>query len=128
MKRKKPRNRLSTSLFSLIIEVTKKSLKFSVSRSLNLWAVLISLRYNFKVAGLRILECSAHWTKFLRQDLETGQVSGKLFTETNWSKHFKAELYLFQDLADFEADIRDPQTPAGQEEIPILGDARTEYF
>jgi hypothetical protein len=46
----------------------------------------------------------------------------------NWSKHFKAELYLFHELADFDADIRDPHTPAGQEEIPTFGETRTEYF
>ncbi len=60
--------------------------------------------------------------------MESGQVNDKLFTTANCSKHFKAELYLFHELADFEADIRDPQTPAGQEEIPIFWEARTEYF
>jgi hypothetical protein len=60
--------------------------------------------------------------------LEIGQVNGRLLTTANCSKHFKAEPYLFHELADFEADIRDPQTPAGQEEIPIFLEARTEYF
>jgi hypothetical protein len=42
------------------MEVTKKSLKFSVSKSLSLWAVLMSLKYNVRVVGLSFLECRAH--------------------------------------------------------------------
>jgi hypothetical protein len=47
-------------LAPLNMEFTKKSSKFSVCTSLSLWAVLISLKYNFKVAGLRFLESRAH--------------------------------------------------------------------
>jgi hypothetical protein len=110
------------------IEFTKKSLKFSVFKSLSLCPVFKSEMYSLIVEVASPLELTAQSTYLRSTNLEMGHVIAKPQAWEHNHRLLKAELKRSQELLDLEANISGALTPGGQPFTPILGCGRSEYF